>query len=181
MENRRSNDVDEDLSEIIKSLHEKSRIILSNTASAPVHHQSVISQGGEPPAVQTSYLTGATGFQNTLINHHMQSLIRNGLVEKIEKLPSTDPRSHPGSLGENVYQCTENGVQAAEQLEEQPVGESFDSIRAEVERQREKLKRTNQLMMRIAVNTDTLTLEQAEKMMSPDEFEEVFGEDALEK
>lgn len=170
------NSSEEEIKETIGNVHEKAKLILSNTATAPIHHKSVISQGDEPPAVQTSYLTGATGFQNTLINHHMQSLIQAGLVKKVEKLPSTDPRSHPGSLGENVYQCTERGIKAAKILDGHPVGGSLDVVRAELERQKEELAWTKRMMMKMAVSTDTLTLEQAREMMPSDEFEKAFEE-----
>lgn len=172
----RNNEGPKELDKYIQDIHRKAGTLLSNLAAAPTHHDSVHSQGDLPPAVQTSYLTSTTDLPNNQVAHHMKNLIRKGLAERVQQIKSTDPASQPGPLGENVYQCTERGIEAAEMLDAQPVGGSLDSLRAELERQQEELAWTKRMMMKMAVNTDTLSIEQAEEMMPSDEFQKAFGE-----
>ena len=163
------------LNEAVSQLHQKQRVLLQTIDEAQTYQKGVIDQGDAPPAVQMSYLTRTTNISNSLILHHMKRLIRFGLAERVGQIERDDPASTPGPLPENVYQCTERGREAVEDhLDDAPVGESLDALRAELERQREKNAQRNRIVMQIAVNTETYTIEQAKEAMPRDQFEQAF-------
>ena len=162
------------LSEVVAQLHEKQRILLQTAADAQTYQDGVIEQEDAPPAVQMSYLTRTTDLSNSLVNHHMKALIRDGLAELVQQLERDDPASQPGPLRENVYQCTERGREATENIDDVPIGETLDALRAELERQRDEQARTKSIVMQIAVNTGTYTLKQAKEEMPRERFEQAF-------
>jgi hypothetical protein len=165
------------LSEAVAGLHQKQELLLQTTADARTYQDGVIKQTDAPPAVQTSYLTRTTNFPNNLVTHHMKALIRVGLAEQVGQVESDNPASSPGPLPENVYQCTDRGREAVGEIEDKPIGESFDAFRAELESQRDELDFVKGVVMKVAVDTGTFDREEAEEMMPDDQFTQLFDAD----